>query len=1710
MRTSFYSLCVVIGLLVSTSMSLLVAQDRYVNPDGVCGGNTPCYTTIQAAINSAVAGDTILVSAGNFLENITINKNISLIGSGSNNCIIDGVSGGQLGTIDLTSGRNGVLIEGFHVKGINGTAGLEKAAIYLRGTQQNIIIRFNTIEARGDAAMIGEYNASNNGIEITDNHFTGKTFLGDNPAGVGFGSQFTLDNVPRQVLNFGGGAGTTNTQNFTFTNNIISTIAGGMSITDNSGNPISPTPQGNTLVTLDLVGTNTISGNTFSGTTTRFAEALRVRGSGSYTISGNNFNGSYPVNVSAATTVPAVGLSRIQSVWDNNTFSKGVLILDSNSDVKANVIPTIIQSGIDAAATGDILLLSSGEFDAKVDLNKPLTILGNGAQNTLITRGVDLVAPQAGNSRMVLKDLTVNTNLSPYIGDTRYAIRINAEAGNTAPVTLENVTAKVPSPSATVYGTGLFITPNGNTIDDVVLLNCNFSDSYTHGIYVKNSSGISGTVSNLDIENCTVNNNDSKGGTGFYGYGLYAGTGGTTPFSYRVNGLSIKNSTFNNHYRNGLYVENINNVSFEGVTVTGNGQDGLDINLKFDNYENFSFESCTFTGNSTIGSNRPDLHIKARNDGSYAPNPASLSNVTITESSIGYISFGNNFLTNPSVSETSLSVLVNYISVPDKVVQATHNYWGSATPAFQTIIVGSATYCPYYSDSGKTTLTCPPVYNVTQNKHYYTITSAINAASTVNGDVIEVASGTFAENVVINKSLDIRGANYNAVCGENRTSESVIAPASGLPLSITASGVTLNGFEITAPAYQNAIVCGNTSNLTLAYNNIHHINSSVTPALTVTHAIQYTVNNAPAATSNVQIIDNCFSFIGSSSLTGHSASAIGILQSTTTGTLTDLTIERNTIDEVTVSNATWPTGKIAYGIIINVGGSASYETSGKVVNARIKNNEISNLSGHIATGIALEGNSENAEVLNNIVSNLNGTKSANRAGGGYDISGLKFENNRYVGTVTVTGNAFNSNTYLNGEGEEAESLGYAVSNYVPTSVSGAADVSCNWLGYNAANILADNDDLDGKIFNKANCSTIFQPYLGIGDDSDEDEPGFQPPVGNQPGNVAAVTGNSQPINNGSTTYSATNLTLMGSAPIGGSITRNYTFTTGAACGGVNATTFSSLTFSGAGADRFSFGNVVVNNQYTGGTYNFTISYQAAEEALEDEVVCIMATESGTYTFGLKAVTIVPEAIPAIAEIRGNNVVIANGSFSPNSSNHTNFGTLATPGTLARTFTITNAAANGAEELTVGAISITGPQADKFTVSANTCNTPLASGQSCTFTVTYTSGNTGGVSNATIAVANSDAARNPYEFAIQAELLSPSISVRGNNATITNGSQDPIALNHTLMGSALQNQTITRTYTIKNLGLGGLDIGSNAVEIGVTGNGSGHTNFEVITQPAAGILATNQETFFSVRFTSPGQGQFFGLVTLTTQNAGNFTFVVQANGPSPRMQVTGNNIDIPSGSVTVSTADLTDYGTRALNSTLERTFSLKNPGSLGAAAPLNLTGSPRAVVSGPGAAMFAVTIQPAATVGVNGSSTWRIRYRPTSAGCHWAQISIASNDPARNPYTFVVRGNTAGQSCDPEYPAMGLPGNIEWIAIDADQELEELNVYPNPASQKVWIESPVRAEAYTLEIIQMDGRVIHTLSTTGGVELIGISHLTSGMYFVRSSDPTQQPVRFIKW
>ena len=215
-----------------------------INPGSVVGVfGTDAFSTINDAIANTVAFGTVTVLEGTYNENVVIDKNLTFqSNAGRDLTTINGQGTSAPGTILVTGTTTAVTIggtsKGFTINGIdNASPGIESAAVYLQGNHTGTTIRGNVINANGDEALLSEFGATVSGLTIDANAFGGKTFTGTNPAGDGFSAQFTLANVPRQLVIIGGGSGGGNTSNVTFTNNQITGTAGGISITDNSGTP---------------------------------------------------------------------------------------------------------------------------------------------------------------------------------------------------------------------------------------------------------------------------------------------------------------------------------------------------------------------------------------------------------------------------------------------------------------------------------------------------------------------------------------------------------------------------------------------------------------------------------------------------------------------------------------------------------------------------------------------------------------------------------------------------------------------------------------------------------------------------------------------------------------------------------------------------------------------------------------------------------------------------------------------------------------------------------------------------------------------------------------------------------------------------------------------------------------------------------------------------------------------------------------------------------------------------------------------------------------------------------------------------------------------------------------------------------------------------------------------------------------------------------
>lgn len=165
---------------------------------GLGGAHIGSAGRIQDGVNLVTAGGTVTVNDGTYVENVTVNKSVNLLSvNGRDFTTIEGVAGPEQGSVYITAGVNDVTIggatgNGFEIIGIDGAAASEKSAIYLQGAHSNLQILSNNVVANGDGGLTSEFGLSLTNVLIDNNIFSGQTFNGTNPAGEGFGAQFSL------------------------------------------------------------------------------------------------------------------------------------------------------------------------------------------------------------------------------------------------------------------------------------------------------------------------------------------------------------------------------------------------------------------------------------------------------------------------------------------------------------------------------------------------------------------------------------------------------------------------------------------------------------------------------------------------------------------------------------------------------------------------------------------------------------------------------------------------------------------------------------------------------------------------------------------------------------------------------------------------------------------------------------------------------------------------------------------------------------------------------------------------------------------------------------------------------------------------------------------------------------------------------------------------------------------------------------------------------------------------------------------------------------------------------------------------------------------------------------------------------------------------------------------------------------------------------
>ena len=225
---------------------------------------------------------------------------------------------------------------------------------------------------------------------------------------------------------------------------------------------------------------------------------------------------------------------------------------------------------------------------------------------------------------------------------------------------------------------------------------------------------------------------------------------------------------------------------------------------------------------------------------------------------------------------------------------------------------------------------------------------------------------------------------------------------------------------------------------------------------------------------------------------------------------------------------------------------------------------------------------------------------------------------------------------------------------------------------------------------------------------------------------------------------------------------------------------------------------------------------------------------------------------------------------------------------------------------------------------------------------------------------------------------PEIQVLDGTTDLADGASG-IALGSTLVGTPL-----TRTFTVRNVGLSDLHLGTITLPAG----------FSLATGPGATTLAFGASTSFTVRFDAAAAGSFGGTLSFVNDDADEnpFDIAVTANAsaPAPEVQVLDGAADLADGVGSVA------FGTTPVGTPLTRTFTVRNLGTA------DLTLGSITLPAG-----FSLASGLGVTALAPGASTaFAVRFDAAAAGTAGGRVSFATNDADEDPFDFAINANAA--------------------------------------------------------------------------------------------------------
>ena len=371
-----------------------------------------------------------------------------------------------------------------------------------------------------------------------------------------------------------------------------------------------------------------------------------------------------------------------------------------------------------------------------------------------------------------------------------------------------------------------------------------------------------------------------------------------------------------------------------------------------------------------------------------------------------------------------------------------------------------------------------------------------------------------------------------------------------------------------------------------------------------------------------------------------------------------------------------------------------------------------------------------------------------------------------------------------------------------------------------------------------------------------------------------VKGNGNTIADGDVVPQGTDNTSMGTVNLPGNIVKVFRIeNTGTAVLNV-----SGITFVGGNNSEFALSAPIPIFPLTiaaGAFLDFNVTFTPAAAGVRNTTLTIACndTDEATYDFLIQGTGFV---VPLIdINLKGSGLSIADNSNFPSGLNGTAFGA-ATVGvtTVVRTFTIENLGSNNLTLTGTPFVTISGANANMFSVSAQPATGIIAGSGSITFQVTFNP-TSFGFKVATINILNNDADESLYNFNISGNAKGTSnIYVYGNGGDVIKGATTTSLSNLTNFGGvAVTTGVKQNTFIITNLS------GVNRTVSNVTINGLDASMFTIISQPNTGAISNGSSTSFTLNFTPISIGIKNATVTFTSSDPvdPSFTFAISGVG-----------------------------------------------------------------------------------------------------------------------------------------------------------------------------------------------------------------------------------------